>query len=217
MNIYSIYKATCIFTNQCYIGFDSNWPKRKRDHKRESKKDNNIKFYNAIKKYGWDNFYWEIIYNSKDYDHCLNVMEEYFINEYDSMKNGLNTAPGGCRGPILLGEDNGMFGKTHSDKVKKDSADRARKTFKGKSYEELYGTEKSKLLKDIRSNHFKGTNNSGKNNPRFDKNEYLFYNEKTGVCIKSTRYDFYNTYKINRGGVSEMINHGITYKDWKII
>ena len=76
MNIYSIYKATCIITNQCYIGFDSNWPNRKKSHKRESKKNSNIKFYNAIKKYVWDNFEWEVIYRSKDDVHCLNVMEE---------------------------------------------------------------------------------------------------------------------------------------------
>ena len=217
MNIYSIYKATCIITNQCYIGFDSDWPNRKKSHKRESKKDNNIKFYNAIKKYGWDNFEWEVIYRSKDGGHCLNVMEEYFINEYDSMKNGLNTTPGGNRGPILSGEDNGMFGKTHSDKVKKDSADRAKKTFAGKSYEELYGVEKANKLKKVRSEQFKNKDNSGRNNSRFDKKEYLFYNVKNGVCIKSTRYDFYNTYKINRGGVSDMINHDITYNGWKIL
>lgn len=217
MNIYSIYKATCIITNQCYIGFDSNWPNRKKSHKRESKKNSNIKFYNAIKKYGWDNFEWEVIYRSKDDVHCLNVMEEYFINEYNSMKNGLNTTPGGNRGPILSGKDNGMFGKTHSDKVKKDSSDRAKKTFAGKSYEELYGVEKSNELKKIRSQKLKGKDNFGNKNPRFDEKEYLFYNVKSGVCIKSTRYDFYNTYEINRGGVSDMINHGITYKGWKIL
>ena len=217
MNIYSIYKATCIITNQCYIGFDSNWPNRKKSHKRESKKNSNIKFYNAIKKYGWDNFEWEVIYRSKDDVHCLNVMEEYFINEYNSTKNGLNTTPGGNRGPILSGKDNGMFGKTHSDKVKKDSSDRAKKTFAGKSYEELYGVEKSNELKKIRSQKLKGKDNFGNKNPRFDEKEYLFYNVKSGVCIKSTRYDFYNTYEINRGGVSDMINHGITYKGWKIL
>lgn len=217
MNIYSIYKATCIVTNQCYIGFDSNWPNRKKSHKRESKKDNNIKFYNAIKKYGWDNFEWQVIYRSQDGEHCLNVMEEYFINEYDSMKNGLNTTAGGNRGPILFGESNGMFGRTHNDKVKQNLASNASQRFKGKSYEELYGFEKSNQLKKVRSEQFKKNNQSGKNNSRFDKSEYLFYNIKSGVCIKSTRYDFYNTYKINRGGVSDMINHGITYKDWKIL
>jgi hypothetical protein len=186
-------------------------------HKWGSQKENNVKFYNAIKKYGWYNFKWEVIYRSKDGDHCLNVMEEYFISGYDSMKNGLNTTPGGNRGPILFGESNGMFGKTHTDEVKESLGLKASKRFKGKTYEELYGTEKSNQLKKIRSEKLKGKDNSGNKNPRFDKKEYLFYNVKTGVCVKSTRYDFYNTYEINRGGVSEMINHGITYNGWKIL
>ena len=222
MNIYSIYKATCVVTNQCYIGFDSNWPNRKKSHKRESQKDNNIKFYNAIKKYGWDNFEWEVIYQAKESlsnkdSHTFRVMESHFINQYDSIKNGYNIAPGGISGPVLLGEANGMYGKTHSDKVKKESAERAKKRFTGKSYEELYGVEKANELKKIRSEQFKKNDQSGRNNSRFDKKEYLFYNVKSGVYVKSTRYDFYNTYKINRGGVSDMINHGMTYKDWKIL
>ena len=75
----------------------------------------------------------------------------------------------------------------------------------------------SNELKKIRSQKLKGKDNFGNKNPRFDEKEYLFYNVKSGVCIKSTRYDFYNTYEINRGGVSDMINHGITYKGWKIL
>ena len=43
----------------------------------------------------------------------------------------------------IYGEGNGMFGKTHSHKVKQDSSERATKTFKGKSYERLYGEEKA--------------------------------------------------------------------------
>jgi group I intron endonuclease len=217
MNIYSIYKVTCTITNKCYIGFDSKWPNRKKSHKRESQKNNNIKFYNAIKKYGWSNFKWEVIYNSKDGDHCLNVMESYFIKEYDSLENGYNMTSGGNRGPILFGNSNGMFGKTHTETVKLELADKARKTFGGKSYEELYGLEKSIQLKKMRSENGRNKNNSGKNNPRFDKKEYLFYNVNSGVCVKSTRYDFYNTYKINKGGVSEMINRGITYNGWKTL
>lgn len=217
MNIYSIYKATNKITGKIYIGFDSKWPRRIVGHKYQHKKDNNTKFYNAIRKYGWDNFEWEVIYNSKDGEHCLNVMESYFIKEYDTINNGYNTSFGGNRGPVLVGSSNGMFGKTHTDKVKNDLAERSKKRFTGKTYEELYGVDKANRLKEMRSQSTRGKDNSGKNNPRFDNKEYLFFNIKSGVCVKSTRYDFYNTHKINRGGVSEMINHGITYKDWKIL
>ena len=101
--------------------------------------------------------------------------------------------------------------------VKKDGAERARKTFTGKSYEELYGTEKSNNLKKIRSEKAKCKNNSVKNNPRFDFKEYTFFNIETNEKTTSTRYDFYTKYGINKGGVSEMVNKGITYKKWCVV
>ena len=216
-SIYSIYSAYCVVTKQRYIGFDSRWPKRQQTHKRESQKNNNIKFYNAIKKYGWDNFVWEVIYQSLDGEYCLNVMEEFFINEFDSIKNGYNIASGGRRGPILFGEANGMFGKKHTDEIKQQNSLLDKKTFKGKSYEQLYGKEKSDQLKQIRSNQSKNKNNSYKNNPRFDNSEYTFYNLQTGEIVKCNRWIFYHNYKINKSGVSEIINKGITYKAWCII
>jgi group I intron endonuclease len=108
MNIYSIYKSTNIITGECYIGFDSNWPRRKKYHKRFSKKQNNYKFYNAIRKYGWDNFEWEVIYQSKDDRHTLNTMENFFIIEYNSFNNGYNSTLGG----------DGTIGYKHTEETK---------------------------------------------------------------------------------------------------
>lgn len=93
-SIYSIYKSTCSVTGKCYIGFDSKWPRRKIIHKSNYPKVN-FKFYNAIRKYGWDNFVWEVIYQSTERDHTLKVMEPYFIIEYNSFDNGYNTTLGG--------------------------------------------------------------------------------------------------------------------------
>jgi len=42
MNIYSIYKATNKITGKIYIGFDSNWPKRKKRHLSNSFNNINI-------------------------------------------------------------------------------------------------------------------------------------------------------------------------------
>jgi len=93
---YSIYKATNTINGKVYIGFDSNWPNRKRNHILDSQnKNNKTKFYYAIRKYGIDNFMWEIIYQSKDGEYCKNVMETYFIQEYDTYKNGYNMTLGG--------------------------------------------------------------------------------------------------------------------------
>ena len=106
MNIYSIYKATNKINGKCYIGFDSNWPQRKWEHKSPVNYNKKYKFYNAIRKYGLDNFEWEVIYQSKDKDYTLKAMETYFINVYDSFHNGYNSTLGG----------EGQFGTKHSKK-----------------------------------------------------------------------------------------------------
>ena len=94
MSIYTIYKSVNTKTGKVYIGFDSNWPNRLKIHKSASK-NQDFKFYRSIRKYGWDNFEWSIIYQSKDKQHTLKEMETHFINEYDSMKNGYNSTLGG--------------------------------------------------------------------------------------------------------------------------
>ena len=94
MNIYSIYKVTNITNGKCYIGFDSNWPNRKKIHKSSYNKKN-YKFYYAVRKYGWENFVWEVIYQSKEKEHTLKVIENHFIELYDTFKNGYNSTLGG--------------------------------------------------------------------------------------------------------------------------
>ena len=94
MIIHTIYKAVNQVNGKVYIGFDSNWPNRVNIHRSSSKKQD-YKFYRAIRKYGWDNFKWDIIYQSKDKEHTLKVMEKYFIEQYDSFNNGYNSTLGG--------------------------------------------------------------------------------------------------------------------------
>jgi group I intron endonuclease len=113
MNIYSIYKATNKTNGKCYIGFAVNYNKRIKQHKKFFNKKK-TKFYDAIRSYGWNNFEWEIIYESKDSKHCLSVMEPFFIKQYDSIKFGYNMTEGGG-GTLGLT----MKGKIkHSDKTK---------------------------------------------------------------------------------------------------
>ena len=97
MTIYSIYKATNIITGKSYIGFSGNYASRKRVHKCNALDNKVINyFYNSIRKHGWDNFKWEIIYQSKDKLYTLNTMESYFINEYNTINPfGYNTKSGG--------------------------------------------------------------------------------------------------------------------------
>lgn len=62
------------------------------------------------------------------------------------------------------GSENPMYGKTHTDDVKKASQQRAKTFFSGKSYEELYGIDGAKRLKEIRSATF---SSFYANNPQF--------------------------------------------------
>ena len=94
MSIHTIYKIVNNINGKVYIGYDSKWPNRKQSHIYHTKNRNQY-IYQALRKYGIDNFTWEPIYQSKDGKHCLTVMESYFINEYDSFKSGYNLTLGG--------------------------------------------------------------------------------------------------------------------------
>lgn len=100
MNIYAtIYRCFNKSTNESYIGYDSDWPSRKTkhlyDHRNPNSASYNCHFYRALRKYGLENFEWEVIYQSRDKEDCLNTMESFFIEEYDSFNNGYNMTKGG--------------------------------------------------------------------------------------------------------------------------
>lgn len=100
--IYTIYKVTNQVNGKSYIGYSSDWKSRKRMHKHNAntKKQNYI-FHNAIRKYGFESFSWEILYQSKDKNHTLEEMEDLFINEYNTASpNGYNMKGGGVGGNL---------------------------------------------------------------------------------------------------------------------
>jgi group I intron endonuclease len=122
MNIYSIYQARNKITNKSYIGFtSSSLSQRKNGHKHGAFTEmSQNKFYSAIREYGWENFEWSILYQSKEEceqndSHTLNVMEDFFIQEFNSLNDGYNTTPGGGKFPVLRGENNGMHGRKHKE------------------------------------------------------------------------------------------------------
>lgn len=143
MNIYSIYKATNIINGKVYIGFTSlTVDDRINTHLKNSKNNIVTKFYNGIRKYDWDNFTWEIIYQSLDGDHTLNVMENYFILEHDSFKNGYNSTLGG----------DGVLGRVVSEEERSKKRDIANEVYSKMSIEE----KKEKFGKSGAENSFFG-------------------------------------------------------------
>lgn len=98
----------------------------------------NLRFWRAIKKYGWDNFEHVILYKGLN-ENEAKQKEIELIKKYDSTnpKCGYNNSKGGdifsdiARLKLSIansGRNNGMYGKTHSEEYKKKVSDR----FKGK-------------------------------------------------------------------------------------
>lgn len=129
-----VYKATNTLTGMCYVGKTVRTISHaKARHKsRALKKWKNgceSKFYNAIRKYEWDSFVWEVLYiGSSDFD--IQEKERYYINELDTLDNGYNLTPGGDGGAgktlsvehkrklseAFAGSNNacyGLFGEAH--------------------------------------------------------------------------------------------------------
>lgn len=93
-----IYKAINIINGKIYIGQTSvSLTERIGDHRRKAKIHNSkSSFHSAIRKYGINNFRFEIIDNAKDRDE-LNYKEKYWIKFYNSNNNkiGYNLKTGG--------------------------------------------------------------------------------------------------------------------------
>lgn len=92
-----IYKATNLVNSKCYIGQTiSGLSHRKRQHKCESVNNySNMVLSKSIRKYGWDNFEWEIIYECNTREE-LDEKEVFYIDYYNSrIPNGYNLVSGG--------------------------------------------------------------------------------------------------------------------------
>jgi group I intron endonuclease len=166
-----IYKWTHIASGKCYIGQSIQNPNQRRlEHINDSKyTTKTYHFHNALRKYGVDAFTWEVISTAKSIEE-LNLLEEKFVAQYDSINNGYNIRqPGNNKkhDPESIkrmseaqkaaharrkaeGKDGGwirkdggpMKGKPHSNKGK-TCANKGKK--KGMTWEEIYGIEEAAL------------------------------------------------------------------------
>ncbi len=130
MKNYVVYMATNKINGKCYIGYTNDIEGRIKEHKSRMKSKNNIKFYNALRKYGFDYFCWEILAETSNIKYAKHLESKY-IYMYDSMNIGYNSTPGGESSPMhnpeiakkqglkMLGKNNPMYGKHNSGSFKK--------------------------------------------------------------------------------------------------
>jgi group I intron endonuclease len=179
---YSIYRFTNLINNKMYIGFTSYTPdERYKLHISACNDSRNVErkqhIHCALKKHGVENFKFDIIYQSMDFEHCLS-METYFIKEYNTFggKSGYNHTMGGedrkrsdatiekhrnkikgrpqseehkkKKGLAVAGEKNGMYG------VKRPSEEMTRYGLMGEAARKATRDKKFYFYMDIHGNVF---------------------------------------------------------------
>lgn len=92
--MYSVYKITNLINNKCYIGSSIRVNKRWKEHLNCSKNSNDPKYdyplYCAFRKYGIENFHFEILRDDFDSVEEMQSYEKEMIIFFDSYNNGYN-------------------------------------------------------------------------------------------------------------------------------
>lgn len=129
--MYTVCMHTSKTTGKNYIGITCQTPWTKRFNGDGSGYRNCIHFWNAIKKYGWDDFE-HIVLTTCETEKEAMKLERFYIKKYQSNNDeyGYNIKEGGEHqefppevrkhiSDALKGKPNGMLGKHHSEETKK--------------------------------------------------------------------------------------------------
>ncbi|MDD4242702.1 MAG: NUMOD3 domain-containing DNA-binding protein [Bacilli bacterium] len=184
MKKYLIYKFTSP-SGKSYIGQTCDLKRRKILHKNT----NTCRaFHNAIKKYGFENFIEEILKENLTLEDA-NTFEEIYIEQYNTLApNGYNLLSGGLnkipseetlnkmsKNSNNKGENNPMFGKTHTEESKQKNRESQLGELSfmwgkiGKNHPS-YGSKRTEYERELQSKRQMGENNPnygnvGKSNP----------------------------------------------------
>jgi len=212
LNIYTIYRAVNKTNGKNYIGLTNNLKKRILNHNyssfKENHKDYKSYFHNAIRKYGKENFTWEVIFQTKD-EKIINSSEIYFIWLYNSYSTGYNSTRGG----------EGTFGYKHTEEAKQKM--RVPNTFETRRKISLskMGRVQSKEQTENHINFMTGRY-IGDKNPMYDHTIYKFVHPKYGFN-EMTRGELikkFSELKLNTKTLGRVIRgKANSHKKWKVI
>jgi len=170
-----IYRVTSKTSGKSYVGQTrKRLATRKRTHFKSSKRDRrNNKFYNAIKKYGFDDFTWEVLYKDIPLEE-VDLAEICAIYTHDTFHSGYNSTTGGENGYVVSDETRVKLSKSQKGRKPWNRGVPCSEETKKKISEANTGhisTEETRKKLSIASS---GSNNpmygrTGINSPHFEK------------------------------------------------
>ena len=197
-----VYIATNKINGKSYIGqTQKSLNDRISKHFYSVRHNSNLYFHNALRKYDFD---WSILEECKSKTD-LDMREGYYIEQYNTLKDGYNLTQGG----------EGSFGYKHSDETRKKMSEIAKSlpsNFKGKKHTEETKEKirKAKLGQKVHSEEWKkkmSEAHTGENNPFYGKHHTKEVKEKMLNGLKN----YYKTItKEQRKKLSEAVK-----KSWK--
>ena len=184
-----VYKITNTITGEMYIGKTQKGIKRRfSQHLRNAQKGSkDCPFlYNAIRKYGIENFIIEIVNFCKDTE-TLNKQEKFWIQKLDTLKNGYNLTPGGD-GVIMDSKIKEKLSNSHKGKkLSKEHKENIRKGLRGIKRKKETRDIISKNTKKQWENSFFRETVAQKNREIILKNNRKKFNVYEAICLEKAR------------------------------
>lgn len=197
--IHSIYKFVNQINGKVYIGYTIHPERRLYEHKNKSKFFSSA-FYDAINKYGWNNFTFEIIYQSLDGEHCLNTMEEYFIKKYQSHVNeglGYNMTYGGDGQKNPTPETRWKIGSANRGKIRGPQSEETKRKIGSANSQKKRTPEEKEHLRQINL----GKKASQKTILKRSKSYIVISPSGESLCIKNLN-KFCKENNLNQGAMA---------------
>ena len=134
--LWTVYMHTNKINGKKYIGITSQNPPKRRWRDNGSGYKDNVHFWNAIKKYGWDNFKHEILLQHEELEYAFKV-EKCLIRHYKTNNRmygyNLTTGGEGCSGIVVSEETREKLRIINSGKtIPQETRDKISKANKGR-------------------------------------------------------------------------------------
>lgn len=117
MKYKGIYKIKNLLNGKVYIGQSIDIKRRFKDHKKEIKNNNVYPLYHSIRKYGIENFEFNVIEHVSNNDE-LNIKEQFWVDYYKSFNRSY--------GYNIRIDCTNNYGVLHSEKTKQDISKKLR-------------------------------------------------------------------------------------------